>query len=306
MMEDLESRALKFKGKPSVALVYRSETENAIALSVKLAAWLKDRGHKVFTAPEQKVIKGTTLISAADLKQVGLVIVLGGDGSYLRAARLLEKAPVPILGVNLGNLGFLTPVRADELFDAVEATLKGKMLLTPRSMIEVEYLVKGSKKQRAIALNDVVMERGRMSQLIILSMKLGDEFISEVKADGLIVSSPTGSTAYNLAAGGPLLHPSVSGLAVTPIAPHSLTSRPFIVPDNEDLTFRISIPSVPAKVQKMEGTAQLIIDGQFVTDLANDSEVRIRRFERNHWMVQDPSKNFFFLLRDKLKFGDRA
>ncbi len=305
MNESLETRALKFKGTPSVALVYRSETDNAIKLAVKLTAWLHERGHKVFTAPDQKVIKGTTLITGSDLKKVGLVIVLGGDGSYLRAARLLEKAPVPILGVNLGSLGFLTPVRADDLFTAVEATLNGKMLLTPRAMFEVEYLVQG-KKLRAVALNDVVMERGRMSQLIVLSMKLGQEFISEVKADGLIVSSPTGSTAYNLAAGGPLLHPSVPGFAVTPIAPHSLTSRPFIVPDNEDLSFRIGIPSLPAKNQKMEATAQLIIDGQFVTDLPNDSEVRIRRFEKNHWMVQDPKKNFFFLLRDKLKFGERA
>lgn len=305
MTESLETRPLKFKGTPSIALVYRSETENAIKLAVKLTSWLQDRGHKVFTAPEQKVIKGTTLITSADLKKVGLIIVLGGDGSYLRAARLLEKAPVPILGVNLGSLGFLTPVRADELFSAVEDTLKGRMQLTPRAMLEVEYSIKG-KKHRAIALNDVVMERGRMSQLIILSMKLGNEFISEVKADGLIVSSPTGSTAYNLAAGGPLLHPAVTGFAVTPIAPHSLTSRPFIVPDIEALSFRINIPNVPAKNEKMESTAQLIIDGQFVTELVTDSEVRIKRYEKNHWMVQDPSKNFFFLLRDKLKFGDRA
>lgn len=305
MSESLETRPLKFKRTPSVALVYRSETPNAIALAGKLTTWLKDRGHEVFTAPEQKAIKGTSLVSPADLKKVGLIVVLGGDGSYLRAARLLDKAPVPILGVNLGSLGFLTPVRADELFVAVENTLKGRMLLTPRAMLEVDYKI-GSKKMTSVALNDVVMERGRMSQLIILSMKCGKEFISEVKADGLIVSSPTGSTAYNLAAGGPLLHPSVPGIAVTPIAPHSLTSRPFIVPDHEDLIFRINIPSLPAKIQKMEPTAQLIIDGQFVTELPTDAEIRIRRHEKNHWMVLDPEKNFFYLLRDKLKFGDRA
>lgn len=302
---DLVTQTLKFKGTPTIALVYRSETSNAIALAEKLTFWLKDRGHKVFTAPEQKAIKGAPLISVADLKKVSLIVVLGGDGSYLRAARLLEKEPVPILGVNLGSLGFLTPVRADELFTAMEDTLKGKMQLAPRAMIEVEFK-SGGKKQHAVALNDVVIERGRMSQLIVLSMKLGKEFISEVKADGLIVSTPTGSSAYNLAAGGPLLHPSVHGLTVTPIAPHSLTSRPFIVPDDEDLIFRVNIPNLPAKIQKADPTAQLIIDGQFVTELASESEVRIRRHEKNHWMVQDPKKNFFYLLRDKLKFGDRA
>lgn len=301
-----DPKPLRLKGKIDVGLIYRAETNSAVALSEKLARWLTQRGHRALTGPEQEAIKGAPLLrSRKELQDMDLIVVLGGDGSYLRAIRLLDQAPVPILGVNQGSLGFLTPVKSEQLFSAMESTLAGQMILSPRSLIEIEYRVDRQKKT-AIALNDVVMERGRMSQLIVISMESGSEFVSEVRADGLIVAGPTGSTAYNLAAGGPLLHPSLPGFAVTPIAAHSLTSRPVVLPDHQEIRFTIQVPRLPTKGTKELATAQLIIDGQFAGELTSGAEVRIRRSRQFHWMVSDPHQSFFSILREKLKFGERA
>lgn len=302
----MSTKRLSFSKSPAIAIVYRSETASAFSLAETLASWLNDRGLKVFTAPEQAKIPGTRVLrSKNELNKMGLVIVLGGDGTYLRAVRLLAGHTVPILGVNLGSLGFLTPTRADEVFAAVDHTLQDKMELVPRAMLEVEC-GKGRSRQKFSALNDIVIERGRLSQLITLSIQCGTDFVSEVKADGLILSSPTGSTAYNLAAGGPLLHPSVRGIVVTPIAPHSLTSRPLIMPDDQELVFKMVGKPLPLRPRKAISMAQLIVDGQFTSEIGLDEEIRVRRSSLVHWMVQDPQKNFFFLLRDKLKFGDRS
>lgn len=302
--KDNKVKTLSFRKSPPIALVYRQATSTALSLAQTLTNWLKEKGYKVYTAPEQKPVAGTRVLkSRAELRKMGLVVVLGGDGTYLRAVRLLDGASIPILGVNLGSLGFLTPTRAEEVFAAIDATLKDKMLLEARSMLEIEVTNK-KKRQTYTALNDIVIERGRESQLISVSIQCGPDFVSEVKADGLLVSSPTGSTAYNLAAGGPLLYPSVRGIVVTPIAPHSLTSRPLIMPDDQELILRLVGKPLPRPKQKAS-MAQLIVDGQFVGEITPHDEVHVRKSSRDHWMVQDPQRNFFLILRDKLKFGDR-
>lgn len=301
-----QTKQLTFRGSPRIALVYRYATSSALSLAQTLTNWLKEKGYKVYTAPEQKAVPGTrTLKSHAELRKMGLIVVLGGDGSYLRAVRLLDGTPIPILGVNLGSLGFLTPTRSEEVFAAIDASLKGKMLLVPRAMLEIEVTKDKKKKIRYAALNDIVLERGRESQLINLSIQCGPDFVSEVKADGLIVASPTGSTAYNLAAGGPLVYPTMGGIVVTPIAPHSLNSRPLIMPDDQELVLRLVGKPLPRPRQKAS-MAQLIVDGQFVGEISPQDEVHVHRNPRDHWMVQDPQHNFFLLLRDKLRFGDRA
>ncbi len=292
-----------------VALVYRPETPAATSLAKTLAAWLKARGQKVFTAPEQKLISGTqALKDAKGLGKMGLVIVLGGDGTYLRAVRLLAGQPVPILGVNLGSLGFLTPTREDEVFTAVERTLDHKMELRPRSMLQLTLIRKKKPKISTMALNDVVIERGSLSQLINIEIKADKEYVKTIKADGLIVSSPTGSTAYNLAAGGPILHPEVKAIVVTPIAPHSLTSRPTIFPDDNELTLKLvkklhDSPKQASDANKQ--VAHLVVDGQKISEVSLDDEIRITRSEMDHYLIKDPSHDYFSLLREKLKFGDR-
>jgi NAD+ kinase len=221
---------------------------------------------------------------------------LGGDGTYLRAVRILDGIQVPIFGVNVGSLGFLTGTRFEDLYTSVEQALKNKMHVVPRSMLEVSVFRKKKKKAQFLSLNDVVIERGSLSQLIHLSIYSESFLVSEVKCDGLIIATPTGSTAYNLAAGGPILHPDVGAFIVTPISPHSLTSRPFIFPDKQKLSFRLM-----AENQK----AHFIVDGQKYLDLGFEDEVVISRSAHDHLMVRAPDHDYFHLLREKFKFGDR-
>lgn len=290
-------KKLVIRDNKKIAIVYRIQTEKAIALAEELAVWLKSQKYKVFTAPEQRKIKDTLAMkSAKALKDMSLILVIGGDGTYLRAVRLLNGNPVPILGVNAGNLGFLTGTRVADVYSTLELVLKNKMVLCPRSMFEVEVYRKKKKIFSELSLNDVVIERGSLSQLIHLGIYCEDFLVSELKADGLIVATPTGSTAYNLAAGGPILHPEAKSMVVTPIAPHSLTSRPFIFPDDRMLTFRLLAPK-----QK----AHFVVDGKTYLELTMDDEVIMKRSSKDHWMVREPNHDYFQLLREKLKFGDR-
>lgn len=285
---------LVLSASPKIALVYRMATASAVSLAKTLTLWLHERDCDVFTAPDQKKIPGTKLATHSKLGQMDFVIALGGDGTYLRAVRLLKGKQIPILGVNLGSLGFLTPTRADQVFTTVDFALQNKMKLFSTSLLEIELLKKSKKKLKSIALNDLVIERGSHSQLINVGIYHNHFLLSEIKADGIIVSSPTGSTAYNLAAGGPILHPEVRALVVTPIAPHSLTSRPVILPDQGKLSFKLAVKK-----------ANLILDGQKFAELTNEDEVIIRKSNHDHLMVREPDHNFFHLLREKLKFGDR-
>ncbi|MDG0815574.1 NAD(+)/NADH kinase [Bdellovibrio svalbardensis] len=289
---------LQLPEKSAIALVYRIETAKAVSLAKKVAEFLKAKGHEVFTGPDQKLVPGTKAAKTKkQLDSLKLVIVLGGDGTYLRAVRILEGRSVPIIGFNMGSLGFLTAHSADSTFDIIEEALAGKMELRPRSMIFAKVLRKGKTRGEYHALNDIVIERGSMSQLINTSIYSDKFLVSEVKADGFIVSSPSGSTAYNLAAGGPILHPESPVFVVTPVAPHSLTSRPLIVPDNSTLSFKLD-----GRTMK----AHFIVDGMKVTELSADDEVVLTRSCYDHWMVRQADHNYFTLLREKLKFGDRS
>jgi NAD+ kinase len=294
----MATHKMKFDGTGSVAIVYRPESSEALKQSHKLTAWLLKKGYQVYTAPNQKTLKGTKALTRKQmLDKLCLVVALGGDGTYLRAVRTLEGRPIPILGVNLGSLGFLTETRAEDLLLAVEKTLNNEMELYPRTMLEVKVKRKGKVIHKGLSLNDVVIERGSLSQLINLAIYSEKFLVSELKADGLIVSTPTGSTAYNLAAGGPILHPQVMAIAVTPIAPHALTSRPMIFPDDKHFAFKLI-----GRHQK----GHFVVDGQKQLDLHPGDEVSIAKSAKDHFVVRAPSSNYFNLLREKLKFGDRA
>lgn len=281
-----------------IALVYRPETAAAVSLAKKMSDYLRRKNFAVYTAPEQKIIPGTQAIrNKKQIDALELIIVLGGDGTYLRAVRFLEGRNTPILGFNMGSLGFLTAHSAEAAFTIIDKAIAGKMSLGPRSMIHASVLRKGKKRAEFHALNDVVIERGSMSQLINTAIYSDKFLVSTVKADGFIVASPMGSTAYNLAAGGPILHPESPVFVVTPVAPHSLTSRPLIFPDKGELSFKLE-----GKSQK----AHLIVDGQKQTEITNDDEVVVTRSCYDHWVVRSPEHNFYHLLREKLKFGDRS
>lgn len=293
----MKERKLTLKASKKIAIVYRIHSPAAVKMSKKLAEKLKRRRFQVFTAPEQKQISNTELlVSSNDLKKMALVIVLGGDGTYLRAARLLKGSPIPILGFNMGFLGFLTAHSVNEVFATVEQTLKNNMVVHSRSRLHTVVKTKSGQRIQFDALNDIVIERGSYSQLISTALYFDQAFVNNIKADGLIISSPTGSTAYNLAAGGPILHPEVNAFVVTPVAPHSLTTRPLIFPDNRNLTLRLDMQT---------SVAHLIVDGQKVIELSHDDEVTISRSRLDHLMIRKPNHNFFELLKEKLKFGDR-
>ncbi len=280
-----------------VLVVYRNDSDIALALAQEVSAWLKERKIKVFSHPQQKISKGTVAAKGAAVRKVDLALVLGGDGTYLEAARLLQDSDIPILGVNLGSLGFLTVIRAEDCYHALELTLSGKMQLRRRSMISVEVRRLGKVHKRLFALNDVVIERGPVSRLLNLAIYVDRQLTAPVKADGLIIATPTGSTAYNLAAGGPILHPNVNAFVVTAICPHSLTNRPLIVPNSEEMLFRLIDQN-----QK----ALLTVDGQKVTELTHDDEILVTKAGHDHFVLRKPTDNYFNLLREKLKFGERA
>ena len=290
----MKEKLLTLKSNKKISIVYRLHSAAAVKMAKKLALKLKSKRYKVYTAPEQKQIAGTELlVSSNELKEMALVIVLGGDGTYLRAVRLLKGHSVPILGFNMGFLGFLTVHPINEVFATVDETLKNNMVLQTRSRLHITVKLKSGKRVLYNALNDVVVERGSFSQLISTAVYFDKSLVNHIKADGLIISSPTGSTAYNLAANGPILHPEVHAIVVTPVAPHSLTTRPLIFPDNKKLVLRLD---------QHTSLAHLIIDGQKMMELSSDDEVTVTRDKMNHYIIRKPNHNFFELLKEKLKF----
>lgn len=280
-----------------VGVVYRPGTPQAFKLAQDLGKWFKGKDIKVFTFKQQKTIPGTKKLHTPQaINQLDLVVVLGGDGTYLHAVRWLKGRRVPMLGVNMGSLGFLTDVRKEDMYQVLNSLMRGQKELRHRSMLSVKVYRGRKLRIEDLALNDVVIERGSMSQLIKVKMSSEKFLVSNIKADGLIIATPTGSTAYNLAAGGPLLHPEAGSLAVTPICPHSLTIRPMIFPDDRKFSFQ---------VEGEKRKAFLSIDGVKIGEVTEKDRVEIVRSDRDHIMVRDSNHNFFELLRDKLKFGQR-
>ena len=265
----------------------------ALESAKKLAHQLSQKSFGIFCQQGVNLCeKSIEIDGEQELDQLDLVIVLGGDGTYLKTVNLLGDRQTPILGVNLGSLGFLTDNRLEDLESTLNTTFKNQMKTEARSMLEA--LV--NAKTKFTALNDIVIERGGQTHLLNLGLYYDHQLVTETKADGLILSSPTGSTAYNLAAGGPLLHPEVKAMVITPICPHSLTTRPMIFPDHKEIQIRILGENTKAL---------LTIDGEMSMELNPSHQLTIKKHLKDHPMIKDPSHNFFNLLREKLKFGER-
>lgn len=280
-----------------VLIVYRPKSSAALTLAREVSSWLKSRGIRAYSIKGQKISSAVATVKDREIRKLDLALVLGGDGTYLEAVRVLQDAPVPLLGVNMGSLGFLTVVRVEDIYHALELTLSGRMQIRERRLAQAQVLRDGKVRDTWTALNDVVIERGSASQLLNMAIYIDRQLSSPVKADGLIVATPTGSTAYNLAAGGPILHPNVHALVVTPICAHSLTNRPLIVPDGDELLFRL--------VDKNQ-RAHLTIDGRKVSEITGQDEVIVRRAAHVHLLLRKSTDHYFNLLREKLKFGERA
>ena len=271
----------------------------------RLATWLTARDIEPVYETETAALGGARsnapTWSREDLpNHVDLVLVLGGDGTLLSMATRIARTErdVPMLGVNFGSLGFLTETRIDELYATLDSIVAGTASYDERALLSAEAYRAREPFDARLVLNDVVFTKAALSRIIELSVSVSTGLVTKVKADGLIVASATGSTAYNLAAGGPIVHPRVDALVLTPIAPHTLTHRPVVIPGSEVVEVR-PIPDAGAE------DIYVTYDGQFGYPLQKGDSVRIRKHPRLLRLVKAPARSYFEVLREKLKWGER-
>jgi NAD+ kinase len=287
-----------------VGIVAKSHLHEAMPHLAEIESWLESRGlvplFETATAalmparPARKVADKPALVG-----QVDLIVVLGGDGTLLSVADCVGAAgvDVPILGVNFGSLGFLTEATLAELYPSLDAALSGRAPVDERLMLRATTVRAGAALPEHLALNDVVITKAARARMTDLSVSVGDEFVTRVKADGLIVATPTGSTAYNLAAGGPIVQPDVDALVLTPIAPHMLTNRPIVIPASS----LVRVQPMMAERDELYVT----FDGQAGHQLEAGDEVRIRCAERRVRLLRPSTRSYFEVLRQKLKWNER-
>jgi len=227
-----------------------------------------------------------------------LVVVLGGDGTLIHASRVVAGRAVPILGINMGSLGFMTEVPQSELYPALESVLAGKGTVSQRRKLRV-HLHRGGRvgapELDGEVLNDAVIAKGALSPMVELDTSFGGAYVTTYKADGVIVATPTGSTAYSLAANGPILYPTMSGVVIAPICPHTLTQRPIVVPDDQSINI-VLLNEVPA---------YLSMDGQTGVPLGRGDRVQVKQSPGRVLLVRNPNLDFFGILRAKLRWGER-
>jgi NAD+ kinase len=288
-----------------VGLVAKHHLDAAAGVLAELAGWLEARHVQAVFETETAALvglpPGRPTTSRDDLpKACDLIVVLGGDGTFIgMAGRIAQSgADIPILGVNFGSLGFLTEVTLVELYDVLDSALQGTAQFDERMMLRARTIRDGQAHSDRIVLNDVVITKAALSRITDLSVSLGRESVMRVRADGLIIATPTGSTAYNLAAGGPIVHPSVDSLLLTPIAPHMLTNRPVVVPGSSEIR-------VQPMMDGSNDEVYVTFDGQFGHPLEPDDIIDIRRAERALKLVRATKRTYFELLREKLKWGQR-
>jgi NAD+ kinase len=287
-----------------VGLVAKHNLDAAAGVLAELAGWLEARGiepvFETHTAELAGLPPGRPTLSSEELPTAcDLIVVLGGDGTLIGTAGRIAQADadVPILGVNFGSLGFLTEITLPELYESLASVLDGRAEIEERLMLRARTLRGGGVFADRFVVNDVVITKAALSRIIDLAVFVGDQLVMQVRADGLIVATPTGSTAYNLAAGGPIVHPSVDAWVLTPIAPHMLTNRPVVLPAESDVRVR----------PMMNGNEEVYatFDGQWGHPLVPDDVIEIERADRALRLVRAPERTYFDVLRQKLKWGAR-
>ncbi len=287
----LSSKVAAIISRPARAEVARTLPE--------LFRWLHAHGYHVIVDPETaKYSDGKeeeVQRSQMSLRALDLVIVLGGDGTLLSAARATAPIDVPLLGVNLGSLGFLTDVPLPSLFSMLDKIAQGSAAIEQRSLMHVDLLRGDETRESYLVFNDAVVNKTALARLNNYELCVDGVFVSSYRADGMIVATPTGSTAYSLSAGGPVLMPTVNAFVITPVSPHSLTHRPLVVPDSAVIEILL---------RSDEEVAYLSLDGQPGLDLRDGDRVRLRRSEHRVSLFRT-EHDFFHVLRSKLKWGER-
>jgi NAD+ kinase len=285
-----------------VGIVVKPHQSEALKTLCDVIDWLNQRGIELVGGPEieRERIEHETgcVVKIAEPGQlaasVDLILVLGGDGTMIATARMLGDREVPVLGVNYGGLGYLAEFRIEELYTALESILAGNFAVEKRLMLGVE-LVRGAEPVTQYrVLNDVVINKSALARIIEIEAHLNHQFVNSFRADGLIVSTPTGSTAYNLSAGGPVIYPSMNAVVLTPICPFTLSNRPIVVPDESIIELRL--------ITQNEDVA-LTLDGQVGFPLNPEDRVVIKKSNTTFNLVQPMNRNYFDVLRDKLRWG---
>ena len=283
----------------SIAIISKPQRPDLATLLPELVLWLRSRDFVPVLDPvSASYVSTEQVVARSEMPHLNpeLVVVLGGDGTLLAAARAFAKTDIPIMSVNLGSLGFLTEIRLADLYTTLEGWGRSCCAVDVRSMMHAELWRDGALLNEYEALNDVVVSKGAIARMGEFSIHLGSQLVASFRADGVIVATPTGSTAYTLAANGPILAPDVNAMVVTPICPHLLTLRPIVV--HGDAHLSVSVEGIPDQTY-------LTVDGQEAVPLEVADEVRCRRSEHSVRLVRMGETNFFDVLRSKLKWGER-
>ena len=285
-----------------IGIVLKPNQPDALRTVCELVTWLNERSITLVGTPELERDRienetGCPVDQAPreDLAaNVDLILVLGGDGTMIATARMLGDREVPVLGVNYGGLGYLAEFRIEELYQALESILAGNFRLDKRVMLGVELRRGGELITRNRVLNDVVINKSALARIIEIEAYLNQRFVNSFRADGLIISTPTGSTAYNLSAGGPVIFPSMNAVVITPICPFTLSNRPIVVPD---------VATIELLLKTDQEEVTLTLDGQVGFSLKVEDRVVIGKSSVTFNLVQPSNRNYFDVLRDKLRWG---
>lgn len=287
-----------------IGIIAKQNKPETIPIARNLVEWFRPKKIEVYM--EEGMVKqfhpplaGPHLnsIGREDIPtKVEMIIVLGGDGTLLSVARLVGDHDVPILGVNLGGLGFLTEITLEELYRVLEKVVQGDFITDERVVLNASVIRRGERMAEFIVLNDAVINKGALARIIDLETTINGEYLTTFKSDGLILSTPTGSTAYNLSAGGPIVYPSLHCIIITPICPHTLTNRPIVIPDDVEIR---------AALKTKQQEVILTLDGQQGFTLEFEDVVEVKKAEGHIFLIKSPYRHYFEVLREKLKWGER-
>lgn len=281
-------------------IVVKPNKPNAVALAREIISWLSERKAQVFVeeALASRISQAPTFLRKEMSRQIDCLIVLGGDGTLLSAARDMAAGPeqVPILGVNLGGLGFLTEITLEEIYPVLENVLQGRVKIEKRMRLRARVFRQENAAGDFSVLNDAVITKSVLARIIDLRSQINGSYVTTYRGDGVIISTPTGSTAYSLAAGGPIVYPAMESILITPICPHTLTNRPLLVPDQAAIEFVL---------ESEESDVSLTLDGQVGLPLRPFDRVVITKAEESVPFIKSPFKEYFEILRTKLKWGER-
>lgn len=279
-----------------VSILYKENDNLAIKNALRVQDWIKDKGSECnlfHSVGEFSTFSHSEIVT---IHNSDALIVLGGDGTMLAVSRIVGGRKIPVIGINMGNLGFITEIPRENLLECLEEIFTGKFETEERSMLNAEVFREDKNIFSYLGLNDIVIGKGIMAKISNFDLIINNQYVSTIKADGIIVSTPTGSTAYNLSAGGPILYPTLRGIVFTPICPHTLSVRPVVLPD--DFIIDIVISSHVRDIF-------LTIDGQIGFALKKDDKVRCKIAEEKTLIIAPLGRDYFKILREKLRWGER-